>query len=92
MSFKAFERIDGRIFYAFEGEEHRLPVISDSWDKEYQMIPNNPTVVIATSNYMLDIPMLDSIHSAYELDRILNIEAEMERESHIYQGAIIREN
>ena len=56
------------------------------------MIPNNPTVVVATSNYMLDIPMLDSIHSAYELDRILNIEAEMERESHIYQGAIIREN
>ena len=27
-----------------------------------------------------------------KVDRILNIEAEMERESHIYQGAIIREN
>jgi hypothetical protein len=52
----------------------------------YEKLPPNPRVVLATNTYMSD-PQLDSIHSVYELDRQLNIEAAEEREMQGFQYA-----
>lgn len=84
MAFCAYRsRLDGRIEYAFSGEEDRIA--SKDWEEEFERLPPNPTVIIATKTYMAEQPLLDSFKTMYELDRVLNIEAEQEREDKAYQ-------
>lgn len=71
----------GKSFYVFAGEEHKVP----GNIKDYRLMPPNPSTVIATHVYMTEMPQLDSLKTIYELDRILNIEAEQEREDKAYQ-------
>ena len=88
MSFRAFVRLsDDKVFYAFQGEEHRLP--SANWKQEFSMLPPSPITIQATWEPMTEMPYLDSIHTQYELDRQLTIEAQMARESKAYHEAII---
>lgn len=70
----------GRIEFAFEGEEDRL--IDDP--SMYEKLWPNPQTVTALVGYMVDF-QLESIHTSYELDRQLNIEASEESEMKHYQ-------
>ena len=97
MSFRAYRDImSSEVHYAFEGEECRLPVLkaddidSSLWEFFYDQLPNNPSTIIATTTFMTDFPYLDSMKSMYELDRILNIEAEQDREDKAYQELILQ--
>jgi hypothetical protein len=66
----------GKRLYCFNGEEHRI--FNDP--KMFIKMPPNPVIVKSTREYMVDDPVLDSIVSMYELDRLLNIEAELEKD------------
>ena len=101
MSFKAYKhRFDeDRIEYAFEGEEYRLTddltIEGDcqyrfEWDEIWEKLPPNPSVILATTSYMAGVPYLDSLKTMYELDRILNIEAEQAREDKAYQELVLK--
>jgi len=98
LSFKAYRQIDtGSVHYAFEGEEHRLPRppnclgnMGETWMLFYEVLPNNPSTILATSTFMTEMPYLDSMKSMYELDRILNIEAEQDREDKAYQELMLQ--
>lgn len=90
MSFRAYKnKKDGSIHYAFQGEECRLPDVNKNspWDSMYVMLPPNPSVIIGTVTWMAGV-YLDSMKTMYELDRILNIEAEQNREDKAYQEMI----
>lgn len=88
MAFTAFYRkSDHKVYYAFEGEENRLP--GHASIDEFIKLPPNPIVVIATATYMTEDPQLDSLKTIYELDRQLNLEAEDDREMLHYQNARI---
>ena len=88
---------DDEVFYAFEGEEHRLPCplsasegmewVQGFWWFFYEKLPPNPTVVLATSVYMTEDPQLDSIKTIYDLDAELNTEARDEAEHQAAQIA-----
>lgn len=54
----------------------------------WEVQPPVAVTVIATNLFMLDFPQLDSIHTIYELDRQLNIEAREEKEMKEYQDFI----
>jgi len=96
LSFRAYKDLDtGKIGYAFEGEEHRLDRIVRTpgerlfgWDLFWEKLPPNPSVILATSVFMTEMPYLDSLKSIYELDRMLNIEAEQDREDKAYQEMV----
>jgi hypothetical protein len=64
--------------YVFEGEEKRLPN-GENWQNHYRKMPPNPMVVRSTIDYMVDIPMLDSMNGLHDLDRVLTLEAENDR-------------
>ena len=100
MSFRSYKcKKTGELYYAFRGEEHRLPgvipgprgseslPVEKTWPKLYDIQPPNPTVVIGTATWMAGV-YLDSMKSMYELDRLLNIEAEQEREDKAYQELV----
>ena len=90
MALCAYKRIDGKVFYCFEGEEDRLPPIDAIhcvFENFYEKLPPNPNVVQSTTTFMTEDPQLDSLETIYELDRILNIEAEEEREAQTFQVA-----
>lgn len=87
MSFKAFKRLsDGEIFYAFEGEEDRIPNYNS---RLFRILPNDPVTILATTQVMSEHPLLDSIDTADERDRLLTMEAEDLAEAKAYQKAII---
>lgn len=89
----------GKTYYAFEGEEYRLPGVvpgsrgkelvhfSEKWPDLYIKLPPNPKVVLSTFVYMTEDPQLDSMQGIYELDRMLNIEASEEKEAAAVQTA-----
>ena len=103
MSFCAYKRkSDGKVFYAFPSDAiKRLPVegINDSisprtkdwlFYTQFEVLPPNPTTILATSTYMAGVPYLDSLKTMYELDRQLNIEAEQAREDKVYQQMVLQ--
>lgn len=81
----------GRSAYAFEGEEHKIYCSgwedhcynaskqSDNFNMAWEKMPPNPIVIHTTECFMSE-PMLDSMHTAMELDRILTREKQHERE------------
>ena len=79
MAYRAYRcRGCGKIFYGFE-DAVRLDLIDLTWDHEYEILPPDPFVIHTTDCFMAE-PMLDSIGTAYELDRILNMEAKQLKE------------
>lgn len=83
----------GEVAYLFDDEEvdsrggHNCDgPFAHVWHK----MPPRVVTVIATSSFMLDEPQLDSLHTIYELDRQLNIEARETKETELFQD--IRRN
>lgn len=78
--------ICGESELAFE-EELRLLGCGDSFIESHawEKLPPRVSTVIATSSFMLDEPQLDSLHTIYELDRQLNIEAREAKETELFQ-------
>lgn len=72
----------GDSMFAFPNEDLRVFDIyrHSCVNPDIEKMPPNPLIVHSTQSYMTDSPYLDSIYTQYELDRILNIEAEEQRE------------
>lgn len=82
MAFTAYINNKGQVFYCFEGEEHRIPNYKPS---NFKKLPPNPILVQATIMFMHELPMLDCIETAHELNEKLTMDAAYERETKAYQ-------
>lgn len=65
----------GRIIYCFDDEIEKYY----SAEHHYRKLPPEPYIIHTTDVFMNE-PMLDSMETAKELDRILTMEARWERE------------
>jgi hypothetical protein len=69
----------GAIAYAFENEVHKLRNINKHILCKWKKMPPSPVVIHTTECFMSE-PVLDSMDTAMELDRILTREKSQERE------------
>lgn len=79
MAYKAYRCKDcGKTIHFFEEE---VDLVSINWgtDHEYEKLPPSPVVIHATDCFMAE-PILDSMDTGHELDRILTMEARIARE------------
>jgi hypothetical protein len=87
LSLIAFQNINGDVVYVFEDDiRERLPKPIEQWTA----LPNTPRVIHATTRYMSEEPILDSIITMYDLDETLSREAADDRELKAYQQQIVR--
>lgn len=71
----------GNVYYAFEGEEHRLP------ETELKPLPFTPDVIKSTHLFDVEFPMLDSVECLDEWTKNNMREAQDAREMKVYQDA-----
>jgi len=81
MAFLAYKNKNGEVFYCFPGDENRIPGYNQN---TFTKMPPNPIVVHSTMMIMTDIPTLDCIETAHELNELLTMEAAYERETKKY--------
>ena len=83
-------QICGETRYVFEGEEKRKlepeACVSFPYDHDWKVLPPQLIVIHTTDTWMSE-PQLDSFQTTYELDRQLNIEAQIERETKLLNEA-----
>ena len=87
MAYRAYicEKCNKEVLFAFENEFQGASCgrcKGDMWRK----LPPIPYIIHQTECFMSE-PLLDSIHSAAELDRILRVEAGHEREDKLLNDA-----
>jgi hypothetical protein len=71
----------GHTTYAFENEfkPEGFCRVANSWWHDFELMPPDPFIIHQTDCFMSE-PMLDSMRTAQELDRVLTREAKIQRE------------